>query len=350
MENLYIAQSDYRYYNEAITGINEPNEPRERTIIHKFLLDDGEVNYEGNGIAPGTILNQFSMDEYNNYFRIATTIGHVSRTLEGASTNNIFIFDKDLDLVGSVENLAPGERIYSTRFLGNRAYMVTFKKVDPLFVIDLSDPKNPEVLGKLKIPGFSDYLHPYDENHIIGIGKDTVEAEEGNFAWYQGLKLAIFDVSDVRNPIQKHVELIGDRGTDSEALRDHKAFLFDKDRNLLVLPVTLAIINEDQFTDNRPNQQGEFVFQGAYVYDISLQYGFSLKGRITHFDSVEPFRKSGSYFYNNDLAIRRSLYIEDVLYTISNGKIKLNYLDNLEEIKELRIRLPEREYQPRIAY
>ena len=337
LNNLYIAQTDYGYSYRGFSEIDSDS-PSEKTIIHKFSLDEENINYEGQGTAPGTILNQFSMDESGNYFRIATTLGHVSRTGEDASSNNLYVFDQNLNLVGKLEDLAPGERIYSTRFIGDRAYMVTFKKVDPLFVIDLSNPNSPTVLGKLKIPGFSDYLHPYDENHIIGIGKDTVEAEEGNFAWYQGLKLAIFDVTDVENPQQLHAELIGDRGTDSEVLTDHKAFLFDKEKNLLVLPVTLAELKGE---NNEPNAYGDFVFQGAYVYNIDLANGFQLKGRITHYEDDDAFKKSGYYFYGGDYSVRRALYIDSILYTISNGKIKLNNLDNLEEIKELKLNLPE---------
>ena len=110
--------------------------------------------------------------------------------------------------------------------MGDRAYVVTFKTVDPLFVIDLKDPEKPVILGALKIPGYSDYLHPYDENHIIGFGKDTVEIK--GQAYYQGMKVALFDVTDVSNPVQKFSEMIGDRGTDSELLSNHKALLFSK--------------------------------------------------------------------------------------------------------------------------
>jgi uncharacterized secreted protein with C-terminal beta-propeller domain len=205
-------------------------------------------------------------------------------------------------------------------------------------VIDLSDHENPEVLGKLKIPGYSDYLHPYDENHIIGIGKETVEAEESlkegrglDFAWYQGIKMAIFDVSDVENPIEMHKVIIGDRGTNSEALYDHKAFLFNRERELLVIPITLAEIKGEK---TRDNQHGDFVFQGAFVYNINLEDGFDLRGRVTHYDDDEVFKKSGFYF-RGDAAIRRSLYIEDVLYTLSNTRLQLNDLDDLDRLKVL---------------
>ncbi len=325
LENFYVAES---YYNYGFWLDSE----EEKTFIHKFELDDGDVDYDGSGYVPGRILNQFSMDEHDEHFRIATTVGHVSRDGESYSMNNVYVLDEDMDVVGELEDLAPGERIYSVRFMGEKGYVVTFKKVDPLFVIDLSEHDNPTVLGKLKIPGYSDYLHPFDENHIIGIGKDTVEAEEGDFAWYQGIKMAIFDVSDVENPIEMHKVIIGDRGTDSDALHNHKAFLFDRERELLVMPITLALIEDKE--DAADNERGEYVFQGAYVFDINLEDGFELRGTVSHYDDDDVYLKSGYYFYG-DSNIQRSLYIEDILYTMSNTRLQLNDLDSLERLSEL---------------
>jgi uncharacterized secreted protein with C-terminal beta-propeller domain len=329
-QNLYIAE--YQYYWEPVP-LKGAGNSGEKTIVHKFSLGKGNINYKGHMEVPGRVLNQFSMDEYNGYFRIATTKGRVSRA-GGSSSNNLYIYNDKLNLTGSLEDLAPGESIHSARFMGDRAYLVTFKKIDPLFAIDLSDPANPRVLGKLKIPGYSDYLHPYDENHLIGIGKETVEAEEvrGDFAWYQGVKMAIFDVTDVENPKELHKVVIGDRGTDSEVLRDHKAFLFDRDKHLLVLPILLAEIKGG--SSPSPNTYGEYVYQGAYVYTLTLENGFELKGRITHYETDESFKKSG-YYFRGDASVKRALYIDDVLYTISQKKIKLNQLADMEEIKEL---------------
>jgi len=328
-ENLYVAEAEYAYWSED--GV-------EKTTIHKFSLDGKDIDYIGSMEAPGTILNQFSMDEYDGYFRIATTKGHVSRTGGSTSMNNIYTFDEDLEISGKLEDLAPGERIYSARFMGKKAYLVTFKKVDPLFVIDMSNPEEPEVLGKLKIPGYSDYLHPIDEDHIIGIGKDTVEAEEGNFAWYQGIKMAVFDVSDVEKPKELHKVVIGDRGTDSYALYDHKAFLYDREKNLLVIPVLLAEIDEEQWGDERPdNAYGDYVFQGAYVYDLTIEDGFDLRGRITHIDDGDAFDRYGYYYYDYGYAIKRSLYIGDALYTVSDNMLQANSLDDLGLIEKIRL-------------
>ena len=213
-----------------------------------------------------------------------------------------------------------------------------------MFVIDLKDPTNPKVLGKLKIPGFSDYLHPYDQNHIIGIGKNTVEASEElksgrdlDFAWYQGVKLALFDVTDPENPKEVSKYVIGDRGTDSYALQDHKAFLFSKDKNLLVIPVLLAEIPEAQKKDASGSEYGDYTFQGAYVFELTKENGFVLKGRITHVTDQESFKKSGYYYFGSGDLVKRSLYIGNVLYTVSGKFIKMNSLNDLKELNEVKL-------------
>jgi len=267
------------------------------------------------------------MDEHENTFRVATTIGQTWGGIDGsaqnASTNNLYILNMDMEHVGKVEALAPGETIYSVRFMGDRAYMVTFQKVDPLFVIDTSNPRSPKVLGKLKIPGYSDYLHPFDENHIIGFGKEAVEAKEGNFAWYQGMKLALFDVTDPTNPKELFKEQIGDRGTESPLLHNHKALLFDKERGLLSFPVTVAKIPDNQKTPgNEANAYGSPVFQGAYVYSLSLKDGFDLKGTITHYDDSDAFLKAGNYWYNGGRDVQRIVRIGESLLTVSNASVR----------------------------
>lgn len=363
----------------------------EKTVIHKINIDKEEINYEGVGEVPGHLLNQFSMDEFNKNFRVATTTGEV---WGGNSLNHLYVLNENMEIVGSVEDLAPGEKIYSARFMGNRAYIVTFKKVDPLFVIDLSSPRNPKVLGYLKITGYSDYLHPYDENHIIGIGKETQGGNE-YFSWYQGVKVSLFDVSDVENPIETGKIVIGDRGTDSDALYEHKAVLFDKEKNLLVIPIRLAEIDETQYPGEIPdNAYGQMVWQGVFVLNIN-ENEISERGRISHNDAVvqygpaadEPVgarRIDGSgnvwqkmsedswfipesdwenrpwyvdwkidempgginYYpvYDYSKQIQRILYMDDVLYTISNAKIKANDLQSVEEINYLDLGYEENYY------
>jgi uncharacterized secreted protein with C-terminal beta-propeller domain len=303
------------------------------TRITKISIEDGEITFKANGTVPGYVLNQFSMDEHEGYFRIATTGTNQGRR-EG---NNVFVMDSELNIVGSVEGLAEGEQIYSSRFMGDRCYLVTFKITDPLFTIDLSDPENPEVLGALKIPGFSTYLHPYDENIIIGIGKETIEDKWGEIAWQQGVKISLFDVSDVTDPKELAKLEIGDRGTESNALYDHHAFLFSKARNLLVLPILEAQIDESDFADGKAPDDwyGEYVYQGAYIFDISEE-GIELRGKVTHIEDQNEFLKSG-YWFESDYQVERSLYIEDNLYTLSNGMLKVNSLNSLEELAAIKL-------------
>ncbi|MEW6528430.1 MAG: beta-propeller domain-containing protein [Candidatus Micrarchaeota archaeon] len=306
------------------------------TEIAKVGIKDGEIKPGAIGRVPGRVLNQFSMDEYNGYFRVATTSGRWGRWQD--ETNNIYVLNEKMEIVGKIENLAPKERIHSARFIGNKAYLVTFKKIDPLFVISLENPKEPKVLGKLKIPGYSDYLHPYDENHLIGIGKETVEAEQGDFVWYQGIKIALFDVSNVEKPKEIAKYNIGDRGTDSEVLRDHKAFLFSKEKGIMILPVLLAEIDEEKYEGKPPAYiHGDYVWQGAYVLEISPVKGINLQGRITHVKNADEFLKSGYYWGDSDYAILRSGYIEDVIYTISNSMLKFSRMKNLDDIKYIEL-------------
>jgi len=347
-ENLYVAVTNYKY--DAVITNNKIISPQvdrrlitpiykdnRETEVYKFSLDGSKMTYLNKGSVPGTILNQFSMDENDGYFRIATTTGDVWGTGENISGNNLYILDDTMNICGKIEDIAKGEQIYSVRFMGDRGYIVTFKTVDPLFVIDLKDPTKPEILGALKIPGYSDYLHPYDENHIIGFGKDTIETSSGGF--YMGMKLALFDVSDVSNPIQKFSEVIGDRGTESELLRNHKALLFSKEKSLLAFPVTVAEVKgkgKSGLNEWGVPDYGEFSFQGAYVYNLDAKTGFTLKGKITHL-SDEEYIKSGNYYYGSNKLVERILYIDDTLYTLSKGMYKANNINDLNEIGALEV-------------
>ncbi len=305
-------------------------EAESTTEIHRISISGNSLMFDAKASVPGSVLNQYSMDEYNGYFRIATTSGGV-RGWE----NNLYVLDPDLKMAGKLENLANGENLHSARFMGEKCYLVTFKKTDPLFVIDLSEPGFPRVLGELKIPGYSDYLHPYDETHLIGVGKETEEAEYGDFAWYQGLKLSLFDVSNVTNPLQMDKTVIGDRGTNSEALSDPKAFLFDGSRNLLVIPVNLALVNRTAYEPG-PSAYGEFVWQGAYVFNVTLENGFALRGTLTHIDNQTSSGSTASWTDSGHW-IERALYIGNTLYTISDEVIQLNDLDDLSLVTQVNL-------------
>jgi uncharacterized secreted protein with C-terminal beta-propeller domain len=293
----------------------------ERTIIHRISIADGEIQYGAQGSIPGFVQNQFSLSEYNGYLRVSTTIeGWMVRSYLSSieSQNNVYVLDMDLEIVGSLEDLASGEQIYATRFIGDKCYLVTFKQIDPFFVIDLSEPTNPEVLGELKIPGYSTYLHPYDETHIIGIGRDG-----------EKVKISLFDVSDLENPIELSKYEIENDDEDwywaqSSALYEHKAFLFDKEKNLLVIPV------------------GDYSKESAYVFDISVEGGIELKGTITHdleVGSEEEYDPWDDYYYmgNYGNSIKRTLFIEDMLYTVSDNMVKMNDLETLEEINSINL-------------
>ena len=271
----------------------------EKTLIYRIRIEEEKIECGADGEVLGHVLNQFSMDEYNSHFRIATTTW-----INGISKNNLYVLDANLSMVGNLENVAPGETIYSARFMGDRCYLVTFRQVDPFFVIDLKDPSSPKVLGQLKIPGFSSYLHPYDEKHVIGIGKEGAN-----------VKISLFDVSDVSDPKEVGKYLVGGEWSDTPVLTDHKAFLFDKSKNLLVIPISITKIGI--YKDS--------MWQGAYVFNITLDKELVLKGGITHLENdADPW--SMEYW------VKRALYIDNVLYTISDKKVKMNNLETLDEI------------------
>ncbi|MCL2159965.1 MAG: beta-propeller domain-containing protein [Oscillospiraceae bacterium] len=312
----YIGCGSQIYMSGSALYIAASDHFKKETQVRKFAASGGSLVYVNSGTVPGSILNQFSMDEYNNYFRLVTTYYDQNIRKE---KNGLYILDDAMEIVGKIEDIAPGERIYSARFMGERAFMVTFRTVDPLFAIELSDPYNPKLLGALKIPGYSNYLHPYDENHLIGFGKDTVVNSYGN-AYYTGMKISLFDITDMTNPIEMFVESIGDRGTNSELLNNHKALLFSKEKNLLAFPVSVYE-SKQKATDGQMPEYGSFKFAGAYVYDISLESGFSLRGQLTHM--------------NYKSYIKRLLTIGDRLYAASDGMLTSHDLSTLELVGEL---------------
>ena len=350
-DNIFLASAHYPYYPVFYRTNSESTSDQETTILHKISIHTGDVTYIAQGEVPGHILNQFSMDEHNGFFRIATTSGN---NWDGSSqtSNNIYILDETLNQISKIENIAPGESIYAARFLGDRAYLVTFVQVDPLFTVDLSDPYNPRILGELKIPGYSEYLHPYDETHIIGIGKEvdpSIDADKVHtpgaiyYTAILGLKLALFDVSDIENPVEEAKIVIGDRGTDSPTLYDHKAFLFDREKELLVIPVSVYEIPQeikDRYAVSNGTEElyGQFTFQGAYVYRLSLDNGFEYNGRITHQTPEAIQQQTNEYYWywgSSNTDITRTLFIGDVIYTISDSMVKMNNLGDLTELSSI---------------
>lgn len=311
--NLYVSAADYGNVDASGQQQTLPV-----THLYKFALNAGTTSFTAAGEVPGVALNSFSMDEHNGYFRIATTVDQWNSSDDTSSLqtwNNLYTLDEHMQIVGRLEHLSEGERLFASRFIGDRSYLVTFEQVDPLFVIDLSVPSAPKVLGELKIPGFSSYLHPFDENHIIGFGQDAADTAAG--AVTGGLKLALFDVTDVAHPSQLHSLTIGKQGSYSPLLYDHKALLFNKQRGLLGFPVSV--------TANKSGQDWPVeVFQGAYIFHVSLEHGFQKQAAISH----QPAGDNSDW----NRAIQRLLRIGDTLYTLSDARIQANALLGFEEI------------------
>lgn len=353
--SIYLLNQKYEYNNAppisslfgpkgaigAFTYDFDGNKSGYYTEIYKFDINkDGKVQYNTKNKITGKTINQYSLDELNGHLRVALYDN------EGA---RVVIFNENLKQIGISEYVAKGETMYSSRFIGNKAYIVTFKTMDPLFVIDLSDETKPKVLGELHIPGYSTYLHPYDENHLIGIGMQTEEIVNRNSygkvisttSRITGMKMALFDVSDVHNPIQISETIIGDRRTTSAILNNPKALLFSKEKNLIAIPVnnynenfeiTSSSDTYESMINSYRNYNKSYVAEGYFVYNINIEEGFNLKGVITHETS-----KNTKYYYNTSKLLR-GLYIEDNLYTVSETAIKVNDLETLELIDELKIK------------
>lgn len=284
---------------------------QQETVINRFAINQGMIRYEATGRVPGYLLNQFSLDQYDGNLRVATTLE--DRISAGDQYSNVYVLNPDLDIIGTLERLAPGEKIYSARFIGDLLYLVTFKQTDPFFVIDLSNPNQPGILGELKIPGYSNYIHPYDETHLIGIGKDTYENSGGSVI-PTGVKIALFDVSDLNNPRMVDSHVIGEKGSDSAVLSDHRAFLLDKEKRVMVLPIK-EVVHTPVLGSKYDGSYTEDNWQGAYVFRVDPAYGFEEIGKVRHGSgSQDDSWWSGS-------TVLRSLFMDSFLYTISHNTI-----------------------------
>jgi uncharacterized secreted protein with C-terminal beta-propeller domain len=275
------------------TMAGEDNTPT--TKIYKVDVDGLSMHISAKGSVKGLLLDQFSMDERNGYLRVATSSGDwLDRR------NAVYVLDSNLTMVGSIEDIAVNETIQSSRFVGDALYLVTFRQVDPLFVIDLSIPDAPKILGELTVPGFSTYLHPVDSGHIMGIGS------EGSSA-----KISLYDVSDPTAPSEVSTYLVGNNSY-STAGWEHKAVLFDAEKELLVIP--MSVYDYEHWNSS----------SGFYVFKVSVESGISLRGIIAH-------NNSGYYRSDSD----RALYIGNYLYTVSDTTVKTNLISDLSEVSEL---------------
>jgi len=301
-------------------------EDTRKTIIHKISIDEDKIEYVAKGVVPGRLLNQFSMDQSGDRFRVATTIEIYTQYEGTIRSNAVYVLDEQLNIVGELEEIAPDESIFSARFMGDRLYLVTFQQIDPFFVIDLSSD-TPKILGELKIPGFSNYLHPYDEEYVIGVGRDTKEIGEGRVQQL-GIKISLFNVADVNNPKVTDDIIIGDSSTQSEALYNHKAFFFDKTRGVLSIPISGDIKSLDNITSSKMFAPEYNRWSGFYVFDLDKSDGFNIKGTVTHSDEDSRY-----YGMNN----ARTFYIDDILYTASQGYLKMNSFDGLNEVNSIKL-------------
>lgn len=343
-KNLYIAVNKYKEVEKSTNNTTDKSaeimiwRPQDvDTEITQFQIKNGKLKYNTSTVVKGTLINQFAMDERDNTFRVATTKGETINEQQ-KSTNNIYTFDMNLKPLGSVEGLAEGERIYSVRFMDHVAYMVTFKQVDPLFVIDLKDPKNPTVLGELKIPGFSNYLHPLDENHVIGFGQDTTLYKEKGMQEplirTEGIKISIFDVSDPTNPKEKYSKVVGKGGSYSELLHNHKVLFKHPTENLYGFPASLSetkLVTKDgyAFEEYFPT------FEGALLFKITPEDGIELVDKITHQKNAEEYPEW-------EAEIRRLVAVDNTLYTFSYNQMKAFDLKQKQVIQS--VNLPDISY------
>ena len=300
LEDSEATESDALWNSQSFNATDS-------TDLIRFSLKNGEVKYESSGWVRGSLINQFAMDEYKGYFRVVTTLslmttqsterGSDSTAFAPSSSgtvNALYTLDQKLQTVGQIEGLAKGERVYSVRFNGEIGYFVTFRQTDPLFTMDLSDPKKPKILSALKIPGFSTYMHPYGQGLLFGFGKDADE-QTGQT---RELKMSMFDVSDPTDVTEKHVLKLS--GSWSEALNNHKAFVISAEKNLIAFPSDM----------------------GYEVYSYNKNSGFTKIGDMS----------SGYYDGYNTI---RGLYIEDVFYIITHKTIYAYSLKNFEPLNEL---------------
>lgn len=298
------------------------------TDVYKFTIDGTKVEYAASTSLKGNLLNQFSMDEHDGYFRIATTEGNTWGSPSQTSKNHLFIFDDKLKKVGELTDLAKGERIYSVRFMGDKGYIVTFKQVDPLFVIDLANPEQPKILGELKIPGYSNYLHPLDENHLIGFGYETETRIDSYskepFMTTAGMKISLFDITDFKNPKEQDTVVIGDRGTYSNLQYNHKALFRNDKYSYFGFPVIVY--------DGKGEYDVQYKGTGALVYEITADKGIKLKGNL-----ITPAKKGEQYEQWEDI-ISRLLYIDEALYTVSSNEVKSYDLKTFKQLDSVKIK------------
>jgi uncharacterized secreted protein with C-terminal beta-propeller domain len=311
--------------------ISEQSNGVDKTSIYRFSMAS-KMSYEAIGEVNGQIIDKYSMDEDNGYLRIATVLKPGS-VIEGASSSdyfsNLYILGSDLKVAGSLENLATAAPINAARFTGNRAYFSTAKTDDPLYIIDLSDSTKLSVLGAVKVSANYSYLLPFDQNgnKLISFGKETGLNNNAEGVPAKGLRLSLFDFSDLQKPKELDNYMIGNEFSDSIALSDQSTFSYSysDNKNFLIIPVSLR-------------EKGNLSFAGSFVFSF-VDGHLVLKGKVDHsygghFTDSDSF--NGFNYYDN--TVRRGLYSndsEDAVYTFSNKFLKINKLADLSSVKDL---------------
>ena len=299
------------------------------TAVHKFSLagNDGRPSYVASGAVEGQVLNQFSMSEHAGDLRIATTDWNWAGQQGG---NNLFVLrasGRSLETIGELRGFARGERIFAGRMFGDKGYLVTFRQTDPLFTLDLRNPRAPKIAGELKIPGFSTYIHPMGNDLLLAIGQDATE--QGRIT---GFHMQVFDVSNPAKPTRRFHEKLSSWSNYSHSIAesDHKAFTYDPVTGTLALPVS-GYANDGQFN-------------GLVVYDVDPERGFTLHGRITHRDLArevlaarckDPWAGNDCRHLHGEIAhhaqIDRSIVLDKYLVTLGVAGLEIHPIEKLAQ-------------------
>jgi uncharacterized secreted protein with C-terminal beta-propeller domain len=302
----------------------------EQTNVHAFdIRTPGEASYVGSGRVDGMLHNQFSLGEKDGYLRVATTVNFwnrwwVEETERPQAENHVYVLGQEgrrLPIVGHLGNLARGERIFAARFVGDRGYLVTFRNVDPLFTLDLSVPAAPRVVGELKTPGFSTYLHPIADDRLLSIGYG---GDENGTNWRT--QISLFNVQDFAKPsLQDTEDLTGEDGWAwSEAQHEHKAFQYWGPKKLLAIPLST-------YKNYTEGDQWYYSYTSRLeLVSVDPEAGLSRYGSVdhSHFFNTDPSR----YWYYTD--VRRSIFMGDFVYAISDRGISVHVTDGLHAVTE----------------
>jgi uncharacterized secreted protein with C-terminal beta-propeller domain len=298
------------------------------SFVHKFNLNGTDTSYVGSVTLPGHILNQFAMDEYSGVLRVASTKGWVPDSSVNSYVTTFGEQSGKLVQLGQVGGIAPQEDIRSVRFDGNRGFVVTFKKTDPLFVFDLTDAAAPKTLGELQIPGFSTYMQPLDVNHILSIG--FTADDQGSYAYFNGIQLQIFNVTDLANPTLAWKTVIGTRGSNSEALTNHLAFNYFAPKKMLAIPMTICE------GGGNGTYATNLTFAGLMAFDVSLDTGIVEHGRMPFLDTstVSASDNCDKWWTDSKSLVKRSIFMDDFVYGLSDTQMRVSNLATMSSVLE----------------